>query len=278
VTPRPVDPALLGILRGRVRASLASLVVMGVLTTGAVAAYVHNSDRLAALLTRGARADGVVTQVLVEEGDGGTEYAVTVKYQAPSGPIRNEMSTSSDAYDVGQHMTVYYDPHDPAFFRTDGLTPAPMQGAFDYFLVLGGLLSLNLSLSACRAPRRLLTLLRVRRRGVTVALIARERDPAARRLMISGLDSGQLRESGGAELLDKVHEPPFPGLIDAELWRVPLADEPLVVVKCRNSSRDPDGSFRSYWLRVDPSCKTAHQALAWTWRLDASEYSPTAES
>jgi hypothetical protein len=261
-----------------VRASLASLVVIGVLTTGAVAVYIHDSGRLAALLTHGARADGVVTQVLVEEGDGGTEYAVTVRYQAPSGPIHDEMSTSSDAYDVGQHLTVYYDPRDPALFRTDALTPAPMNGVLDYFLTLGSLLSLNLIPIACRAPRRLRTLLRVRRRGVSVACIARERDPTVRRLMISELDSGQLRESGGAELLDKVHEPPFPGLIDAELWRVPLADEPLVVVKCRNSSRDPDGTFRSYWLRVDPSCKTAHQALAWTWGLDASEYSPTAES
>lgn len=47
-------------------------------------------------------------------------------------------------------------------------------------------------------------------------------------------------------------------------------DEPLMIVKVVNSTREKDGSFKDYFLRVDPKCyggvKTGLAAVASTWR------------
>lgn len=55
------------------------------------------------------------------------------------------------------------------------------------------------------------------------------------------------------------------------LYSKPLnGDEPLMMVKVVNSTEEPDGTFKDYWLRVDPKAyggiKTAHAAVASTWR------------
>ena len=42
------------------------------------------------------------------------------------------------------------------------------------------------------------------------------------------------------------------------LWRIDLAeDEPVVMVEVLNSTPGPDGTRRTYWLRVPPSTRTA---------------------
>lgn len=47
-------------------------------------------------------------------------------------------------------------------------------------------------------------------------------------------------------------------------------DEPLMMVKVINSTQEPDGTFKEYWLRVDEKMyggiKTARAAVASTWR------------
>lgn len=47
-------------------------------------------------------------------------------------------------------------------------------------------------------------------------------------------------------------------------------DEPIMVVKVANSTMEPDGSFKDYFIRVDPNAyaglKTARAAVASTWR------------
>ena len=47
-------------------------------------------------------------------------------------------------------------------------------------------------------------------------------------------------------------------------------DEPLMMVKVVNSTPEPDGTFKDYFLRVDPNAygglKTARAAVASTWR------------
>ena len=82
------------------------------------------------------------------------------------------------------------------------------------------------------------------------------------------------------ELLDEVHEPPFPGLIDARLWKLPNPDgpEPLVCVECRNSTPEPDGTYKTYAIWVAPECQTAHEALAWTFDVPVDDYAPVVES
>jgi hypothetical protein len=106
-----------------------------------------------------------------------------------------------------------------------------------------------------------------------------ETNAEVRRVMIDRFGAERLLEQADARVLDEVHEPPFPGLLDAKLYRLDVPDdEAIVMVKCRNSSPEPDGSFKDYWLRVAPECKTAHQALAWTWGMDVNEYRPLVET
>lgn len=56
------------------------------------------------------------------------------------------------------------------------------------------------------------------------------------------------------------------------------ADEPLVMVKVVNSTPEPDGTFKDYFLRVPPGMKTAREAVAWTFRLEPYEYEPIQET
>ncbi|WP_084558112.1 DUF6745 domain-containing protein [Hamadaea tsunoensis] len=59
------------------------------------------------------------------------------------------------------------------------------------------------------------------------------------------------------------------------LWRVDLpGDEPLVMVEVVNSTPEPDGTSRTYFLRVPPSVRTAREGVAWTFDLTADEYAP----
>lgn len=59
------------------------------------------------------------------------------------------------------------------------------------------------------------------------------------------------------------------------LWRIELqGDEPVVMVEVVNSTPEPDGSSRTYWLRVPPRTATAREGVAWTFGLSAEEYEP----
>ncbi|MFJ8228991.1 DUF6745 domain-containing protein [Streptomyces sp. NPDC094448] len=59
------------------------------------------------------------------------------------------------------------------------------------------------------------------------------------------------------------------------LWRIPMnGDEDVVMVEVVNSTPEPDGTYRTYWLRVPPSTGTAKEGVAWTFGLDEKEYEP----
>nr|WSX53071.1 hypothetical protein OG409_31615 [Streptomyces sp. NBC_00974] len=63
------------------------------------------------------------------------------------------------------------------------------------------------------------------------------------------------------------------------LWRMPLpGDEDVVMVEVVNSTPEPDGTSRTYWLRVPPDTRTARQGVAWTFGLDAAAYAPLRET
>ena len=55
-------------------------------------------------------------------------------------------------------------------------------------------------------------------------------------------------------------------------------DEPVVMVNVINSTPEPDGSKKQYWLRVPPDIKTAKAAVAWTFDVKPEEYQPEVES
>jgi hypothetical protein len=63
------------------------------------------------------------------------------------------------------------------------------------------------------------------------------------------------------------------------LWRVELdRDEPLVMVEVVNSTPEPDGTSRTYFLRVPPNIRTARAGVAWTFGLTEDEYHPLAQT
>jgi len=63
------------------------------------------------------------------------------------------------------------------------------------------------------------------------------------------------------------------------LWRrAAKGDEAIVLLEVVNSTREPDGSFKHYWLRVPPYMRTAHQASAWTFDIKPAKYAPLIET
>jgi hypothetical protein len=55
-------------------------------------------------------------------------------------------------------------------------------------------------------------------------------------------------------------------------------EDPYTVVRVINSTAEPDGEFKVYYLTVPPDMKTAKQAVAWTFRMDEKDYAPSQET
>lgn len=63
------------------------------------------------------------------------------------------------------------------------------------------------------------------------------------------------------------------------LWRIALdGDEDVVMVEVVNSTPEPDGTNRTYWLRVPPTTRTAREGVAWTFGLAADAYEPVQQT
>ena len=63
------------------------------------------------------------------------------------------------------------------------------------------------------------------------------------------------------------------------LYRVRFPGEaPLTFVHVRNSTPEPDGSWKWYFLRVPPDMRSGREAVAWTFGLHADEYAPALET
>lgn len=86
-----------------------------------------------------------------------------------------------------------------------------------------------------------------------------------RRVLIDKYGQSQYLLDSGAT---KIHEDDFGVLYKKDL----PGDEPIYMVKVVNSSPEPDGSFKDYFLGVDPKAygglKTAKAAVASTWRYE----------
>ncbi len=134
--------------------------------------------------------------------------------------------------------------------------------------------------------------------SITVKRIEAEQNAEVRRVMI-GLYKGGRDVGGGpaAYLADSgarvVHEDK--DMLGADrrlLWKDVAGDEPIVMIDVRNSTQDPDGTWKRYQLRVDPSAYSGRAgreclaAIASTWRdVDGSmlfarpeDYQPCVET
>jgi hypothetical protein len=119
--------------------------------------------------------------------------------------------------------------------------------------------------------------------GITVGAIDAETNVEVRRVLVERFGEDRLVREGGSVL---VHED-----ATGRLWRrdadqrPPGAwpwwrprDEPIVMVEVVNSTPEPDGSRKTYFLRVPPTITTAREAVAWTFGLGGAEYRPAVES
>lgn len=93
-----------------------------------------------------------------------------------------------------------------------------------------------------------------------------------RRMMIEKFTPARLIRESAAEQL---HHDDF-----GELWSLSIpGDEALVMVKVVNSTPEPDGTYKDYWLRVPPGTRTAREGVAWTFgETDARKYQPKVQT
>ncbi|WP_433824447.1 DUF6745 domain-containing protein [Actinoplanes sp. CA-015351] len=102
---------------------------------------------------------------------------------------------------------------------------------------------------------------------LTVERIRDESNAEIRRVMLEHFGYERYLREAGARTMGSDEA--------GTLWYLDLpGDEPLVMVEVVNSTPEPDGTSRVYWLRVPPSTRTAREGVAWTFGLTAEEYQP----
>ncbi|CAM5672748.1 hypothetical protein GCM10010329_42620 [Streptomyces spiroverticillatus] len=103
--------------------------------------------------------------------------------------------------------------------------------------------------------------------GLTPQRIRDEENAELRRVMLEFYGYDRYLAESGAE---PVHRDET-GI----LWRIALPDdEDAVMVEVVNSTAEPDGTHRTYWLRVPPTTRTAKEGVAWTFGLEGDVYTP----
>ncbi|MGD8487290.1 MAG: hypothetical protein PVG27_07605 [Chloroflexota bacterium] len=110
---------------------------------------------------------------------------------------------------------------------------------------------------------------------LSVEAIDAERNAEVRRIMIERFGAERLVREGDATLVSEDET--------GRLWRRSLKDrqfgeEDITMVEVRNSTPEPDGSFRTYFLRVPNLTFTARDGVAWTFGLSEREYAPAKET
>ena len=102
-------------------------------------------------------------------------------------------------------------------------------------------------------------------RQLTIAEIDKASNVELRRLMIELYGHSRYLMETGAELVD---EDEF-----GQLYRKEIPNDEAIVMLCvTNSTMEPDGTYKKYFLRVPPSVRTARQAVAWTFSMQPNDY------
>jgi hypothetical protein len=100
---------------------------------------------------------------------------------------------------------------------------------------------------------------------MTADQIEKETNLEVRRVMIDAYGREKFILDSNSKI---VHSDDFGVLYRKDL----VDDEALMMVKVVNSTPEPDGSFKDYFIRVDPNAyaglKTARAAVASTWRKE----------
>lgn len=107
--------------------------------------------------------------------------------------------------------------------------------------------------------------------SITIKRIDSERNAEVRRVLIERYGAEKYIKDSDAYLRDadycgNLYSKALPG------------DEPLVMVEVTNSTAEPDGTLKRYFLRVPPETTTAREAVAWTFGMSEEEYFPIVET
>ncbi len=107
---------------------------------------------------------------------------------------------------------------------------------------------------------------------LTVDDILEERNIEVRQVLLERFSIDRFVLEAGAARRD---ESPY-----GTLWikAIPGEAEPRAWVEVINSTPEPDGTYKHYFLRVPPNVVTAKQGIAWTFGLESSDYGPLDES
>jgi hypothetical protein len=70
----------------------------------------------------------------------------------------------------------------------------------------------------------------------------------------------------------KPRERPAPRLMGIKRHMLRPQPDDIAVVEVVNATAEPDGSHKTYWLRVPPEMRTAKQAVAWTYGMTPEQY------
>ncbi len=106
---------------------------------------------------------------------------------------------------------------------------------------------------------------------ITVNEIDDEENTEIRRIMVERFGSEKYLEAGGAI---EINSDEYGTLFCKNM----LGDESLMMVRVRNSTPEPDGSYKHYFLRVPPFMTTAKRGIAWTFGLSEEDYQPNKET
>lgn len=108
-------------------------------------------------------------------------------------------------------------------------------------------------------------------RSLNIKEIENERNIELRRIMIERYGLGNFIRDSAAK---KISEDEC-----GVLYRKDNSpDEPIVVVKVYNSTLEPDGSSKAYFIRVPPRTRTAREGVAWSFHLGETQYKPKLET
>ncbi|MEU8345256.1 DUF6745 domain-containing protein [Spirillospora sp. NPDC048832] len=103
--------------------------------------------------------------------------------------------------------------------------------------------------------------------GLTADRISSEENAELRRVMLEIFGYDRYLAETGARPLHRDET--------GVLWSIDLpGDEPVVMVEVVNSTPEPDGTYRTYYLRVPPDTRTARAGVAWTFGVDEADYRP----
>jgi len=107
--------------------------------------------------------------------------------------------------------------------------------------------------------------------ALTAERIAQERNAEQRRVMLEIYGFDRYLADTNAKPVNRDEA--------GVLWRINLPDdEPVVMVEVINATPEPDGTRRTYWLRVPPQTSTAKEGVAWTFGLTPADYQPLAQT